>query len=65
MDKIMEEKWINIDEVAEYLVVKTTTIREWIKRNNKIPSHKIGSLWKSKKDKLDEWVKSGKSATID
>lgn len=31
MDKIMENKWINTDEAAEYLGVKATTIREWIK----------------------------------
>lgn len=65
MDKIMEDKWINTDEAAEYLGVKATTIREWIKRSNGIPAHKIGRLWKFKKDELDEWIKSGKSATID
>lgn len=64
MDKIMEDKWINTDEVAEYLGVKATTIRKWIKRNTRIPARKIGRLWKFKKDELDEWVKSGKSATI-
>lgn len=62
MKKIMEDKWINTDEAAEYLGVKATTIREWIKKNNGIPAHKIGRLWKFKKDELDEWVKSEKSA---
>ncbi len=56
------DKWINTDEAAEYLGVKATTIREWIKKSNGIPAHKIGRLWKFKKDELDEWVKSGKSA---
>lgn len=58
----MEDKWINTDEVAEYLGVKATTIREWIKKSNGIPAHKIGRQWKFKKEELDEWVKSGKSA---
>ena len=62
MNKIIEDKWINTDEAAEYLGVKATTIREWIKKNNGIPAHKIGRLWKFKKDELDEWVKRGKSA---
>ena len=62
MNKIIEDKWINTDEADEYLGVKATTIREWIKKNNGIPAHKIGRLWKFKKDELDEWVKSGKSA---
>lgn len=56
------DKWINTDEAAEYLGVKATTIREWTKKSNGIPAHKIGRLWKFKKDELDEWVKSGKSA---
>lgn len=60
--KSMEDKWINTDEAAEYLGVKATTIREWIKRNNGIPAHKIGRQWKFKKVELDEWVKSGRSA---
>ena len=34
MNKIIEDKWINTDEAAEYLGVKATTIREWIKKNN-------------------------------
>lgn len=62
MNKIMEDKWINTDEAAEYLGVKATTIREWIKKEKGIPAHKIGRCWKFKKDELDEWVKSGKSA---
>lgn len=62
MNKNMEDKWINTDEAAEYLGVKATTIREWIKKNNEIPAHKIGRQWKFKKEELDEWVKSGKSA---
>lgn len=58
----IEDKWINTGVAADYLGVKATTIREWIKKNNGIPAHKIGRLWKFKKDELDEWVKSGKSA---
>ena len=60
--KVMDDKWINTDEAAEYLGVKTTTIREWIKKDKGIPARKIGRQWKLKKDELDEWVKSGKSA---
>ena len=38
------------------------TIRNWIKKENGIPAHKIGKLWKFKKSELDTWVKSGDSA---
>lgn len=57
------EKWINIDEAAEYLGVKPATVRSWLRKENvEIPAHKIGKQWKFKKSELDEWVKSGKSA---
>ena len=59
---INDDNWISIDEAAIYLGVKVITIREWIKKNNGIPAHKIGKQWKFKKSELDEWVKSGKSA---
>ena len=44
------EKWISLNEVAEYLGVAKDTIRNWIQKGL-IPAHKI-----------DEWVSSGKSA---
>ena len=59
----MEDKWISIDEAAEYLGVNKDSVRNWIeKANSEIPAHKIGKQWKFKKNELDEWVKSGKSA---
>lgn len=64
--KTMEQKyndnWINIDEAAEYLGIKTVTLRGWIKKDKTLPAHKIGKQWKFKKSELDEWVKSGNSA---
>ncbi|MDY5649730.1 MAG: helix-turn-helix domain-containing protein [Candidatus Enterosoma sp.] len=62
MEKVIQDNWISIEEAANYLGVKIVTIREWIKKKNGIPAHKIGKLWKFKKSELDEWVKSGKSA---
>ena len=56
------DKWISIDEAAEYFGVKSGTIRDWIRKEKDIPAHKIGKQWKFKKSELDDWVKSGKSA---
>lgn len=56
------EKWINLDEAADYLGVKPGTIRMWIKNNSGIPAQKIGKQWKFKCSELDKWIKSGKSA---
>lgn len=62
MKENITEKWISIDEAAEYLGVKASTIRDWIKRNKGIPAHKIGKQWKFKYRELDAWIESGKSA---
>ena len=57
-----EDRWIGIEEAAEYLGVNKDSIRNWIKKGNEIPAHKIGKQWKFKKSDIDNWVKSGKSA---
>ncbi len=62
MSAVNNDKWINIEEAADYLGVKTVTIRDWIRKNNGIPAHKVGKQWKFKKDELDSWINSGKSA---
>ena len=54
----MEDRWLSVDEISEYLGVKRDTIYKWISEKN-MPAHKVGRLWKFKKDKFDEWVKSG------
>ena len=58
----INEKWISIDDAAEYLGVKPVTIRDWIRKGKDIPAHKIGKQWKFKSSELDAWVKSGHSA---
>ena len=55
------DRWVGVEEAAEYLGVKPATVRDWIKKTT-IPANKIGKQWKFKKSELDEWVKSGKSA---
>ena len=58
----IDDRWISIEEAAEYLGVNKDSIRNWIKRSTEIPAHKIGKQWKFKKCELDEWIKSGKSS---
>ena len=62
MIPINEDKWIGIDEAADYLGVNKDSIRNWIKNDREIPANKIGKQWKFKRSELDTWVKSGKSA---
>ena len=58
----IEDNYISIDEAAEYLGIKTVTLRNWIKKKLDLPVHRIGKLWKFKRSELDEWIASGKSA---
>lgn len=64
IDNNVNEKWISIDDAAEYLGVKPVTIRDWIRKGKDIPAHKIGKQWKFKCSELDAWVKSGHSGII-
>lgn len=57
-------KWINLEEAAEYLGVKPGTIRDWLRKGKEIPAHKVGKQWKFKPSEIDEWVKSGSSADV-
>jgi excisionase family DNA binding protein len=59
---MLDDKWININEAAEYLGVKVATLRSWIKKETGVPAHKVGKFWKFKRSELDEWVRSGKGA---
>lgn len=62
MSEIKNDNYIGIDEAAEYLGIKTVTLRNWIKKDETLPARRIGKLWKFKKSELDEWVRSGNSA---
>jgi len=64
VNQYKDDNYISIDEAADYLGIKTVTLRNWIKTNETIPAKKIGKLWKFKRSELDEWINSGKSAEI-
>ncbi len=58
MSDVTSDRWLSVDEIAAYLGVKRYTIYKWIERKN-MPAHKVGSLWKFRKDEIDDWVRSG------
>ncbi len=59
----MAERWLSVDEIADYLGVKRDTLYKWINRRA-MPAHKVGRLWKFQRDEIDQWVRGG-SATGD
>ncbi len=60
MKWMMNDRWLSVDEIAEYLGIKRDTVYKWIDRR-KMPGHKVGSLWKFQKSEIDQWVRSGKA----
>ncbi|MFQ5641515.1 MAG: helix-turn-helix domain-containing protein [bacterium] len=52
-----DDRWLSVDEIAAHLGVKRDTIYKWIERKG-MPAHKVGRLWKFRKDDVDEWVRS-------
>ena len=62
MNEVQNEKWISVEDAAEYLGVKPATVRERIRKKQDMPAHKVGKQWKFRCSELDEWIQSGKSA---
>lgn len=53
-----EDRWMSVDEIAQYLGVSKETIYRWLDRGS-IPAHRIGKLWKFKSSEVDDWVRGG------
>ena len=53
---MIEDRWLSVDEIANYLGVKRDTVYKWITRR-KMPAHKAGRLWKFRKEEVDDWVR--------
>jgi excisionase family DNA binding protein len=57
----MEDRWLSVEEIAEYLGISRDTVYTWLSARG-MPAHKVGRLWKFKRDEVDQWVKSGAAA---
>ena len=62
MHEPLSDRWLSVEEVALYLGINKGTLYKWITRKS-IPAHKVGRLWKFKKEEVDEWVKTGKASS--
>jgi excisionase family DNA binding protein len=60
MADMSRDRWYSVEEIAEYLGIKRFTVYKWIERK-KMPAHKVGSLWKFKREEIDAWVRSGEA----
>ena len=57
----MENRWLSVDDIAAYLGIKRDTVYKWL-TYKKMPAHKVGRLWKFRREEVDEWVTSGGAA---
>lgn len=60
MNNVTTDRWLSVEEIAGYLGIKRDTVYKWIERKN-MPAHKVGSLWKFKRDEIDAWVRTGEA----
>jgi excisionase family DNA binding protein len=54
----MEDRWLSVSEIAIYLGITPDSVYRWIDRKG-MPAHRLGRLWKFRKEEVDEWVRSG------
>ena len=57
----MDDRWFSVEEIAGYLGVSKDTVYTWINSKG-MPAHRLGRLWKFKREEVDIWVKSGGAA---
>jgi excisionase family DNA binding protein len=57
----MDDRWLSVDEIAQYLGIKRDTVYKWIDEK-RMPAHKVGRLWKFRRSEVDDWVRAGGAA---
>ena len=60
----VQDRWLSVDELAGYLGIKRDTVYKWITRRS-MPAHKLGRLWKFRKEEVDAWVRTGAASDPD
>ena len=54
----MEDHWLSVDGIGKRLGVSSDTVCRRIGRYA-MPAHRMGRLWKFKKEQVYSWVKAG------
>lgn len=58
----MDDRWMSVDEIADYLGVSKDTVYAWVTKKG-MPGYKVGRFWKFKRDDVDAWVRDGGAAS--
>jgi excisionase family DNA binding protein len=55
------DKWLTLDELAEYLKLGRTTLYRMAQEGD-IPASKVGSQWRFDREEIDDWVRAQRSS---
>ncbi len=55
---IAEERWVDVEAVADHLGVTKDTVYRWIDKKD-LPAHRVGRLLRFKLSEIDDWVRLG------
>jgi excisionase family DNA binding protein len=58
----LNDRWFSVDEICKHLGVSKDTVYKWIDKHG-MPAHRMGRLWKFKKERVDAWVEAGGAAS--
>jgi excisionase family DNA binding protein len=58
----MNEKWLTVKEVAEYLQLSPDQIYR-LAQQGKIPASKVGARWRFKRENIDHWMEEQRVST--
>ena len=58
----INDRWLSVDEICKYLGISKDTVYKWIDKHG-MPAHRMGRLWKFKKEQVDKWIEDGGAAT--
>lgn len=53
------DQWLNAEEAAKYLGISTSSLYA-LAQQRRIPSHKIGKMWRFSGDELNAWIRAQK-----
>ena len=57
----IDGRWLSVDEICKYLGVGKDTVYKWISEKG-MPAHRMGRLWRFKKEQVEKWVEAGGAA---
>ena len=55
MDATMQNRWMTLQEVAEYLQLSKDMIYR-LAQSGRIPASKVGSRWRFRQERIDSWM---------